>query len=492
MFHAKSNARHATGTYAGAGAENQCGYEPIVNSRTVPNSRNRYLSDYAKREFATSAAASNLKCWHSKEAPEEACTHEYGLGWGDEGGKAASNSDALGRAGEVLAFGANDDGQLCLGDYTDRHTPTLIPNMSSVMKVASGLRHTVLWQCNGNALPYRDSVGEETASQLFTCGTNVAGQLGVYNPLFSCKPPCIKPYGLDLPKEFPQLHATLHGTKCGRFGSEPCGSAMPLPVLGVHTCTHNACSAATINADVNPTWSSTCKWPDQRCRKFESRRIRQIAAAGDHTLVLVENTKWKTATRLKSEVVTGPDEVWGWGDNSAGAIGPTAVSGRTDAAFSSTDVGKTVRITGNNVLVDGNFRKVNWGEATHHDLTGKVKSVDPKYKGKVELEDDQEFENPADGLGSSWARNFVTCASPLDPEWRKPCRRGTAQNHTCLPYAETSQKNAMPRIKQISTSPTHSMLLVQRDQAIVGQRFAFTYGSNSHGRCMCMRACVRE
>ena len=65
------------------------------------------------------------------------------------------------------------------------------------------------------------------------------------------------------------------------------------------------------------------------------------------------------------------------------------------AAFSNRDMGKAVSITGNVVFVDGNVRKVNWGAAKHHDLTGTIKSVDPKYKGRVGLEDGQEFDNPA-------------------------------------------------------------------------------------------------
>ena len=65
-----------------------------------------------------------------------------------------------------------------------------------------------------------------------------------------------------------------------------------------------------------------------------------------------------------------------------------------DTAFSNADVGKEVSITGNDVKVDGQVRKVNWGDAKHQDLTGTITSVVPDYKGKVELEDGQEFENP--------------------------------------------------------------------------------------------------
>ena len=67
-----------------------------------------------------------------------------------------------------------------------------------------------------------------------------------------------------------------------------------------------------------------------------------------------------------------------------------------DAPFSSADVGKTVHITGDDVLVDGVTRTVNWGNAEHHDLIGVIQTVEEHYLGKVELEDGQEFENGGD------------------------------------------------------------------------------------------------
>ena len=70
---------------------------------------------------------------------------------------------------------------------------------------------------------------------------------------------------------------------------------------------------------------------------------------------------------------------------------------RSKAAFSNADVGKSVSITGDKVLVDGMVRNVNWGDTQHRSMDGWIKSVDPKYKGKVELEDGQEFENGAKG-----------------------------------------------------------------------------------------------
>ena len=61
--------------------------------------------------------------------------------------------------------------------------------------------------------------------------------------------------------------------------------------------------------------------------------------------------------------------------------------------ISSTDVGKFLYIEDDEVFVDGVARTVNWGDAKHHDLQGTIKSVEEKFKGKVELEDGQEFEN---------------------------------------------------------------------------------------------------
>ena len=50
-------------------------------------------------------------------------------------------------------------------------------------------------------------------------------------------------------------------------------------------------------------------------------------------------------------------------------------------------------ITGDDVHVDGKRRFLNWGDARHSDMQGKIVSVDFKYKGNVELESGQMFEN---------------------------------------------------------------------------------------------------
>ena len=77
------------------------------------------------------------------------------------------------------------------------------------------------------------------------------------------------------------------------------------------------------------------------------------------------------------------------------------------AAFSKADEGKMVSITGDKVLIDGTVRYPYWGDAKHGNMQGTIISVDEKYKGKVELQDGQAFENgeldtsSADGQGGA-------------------------------------------------------------------------------------------
>ena len=63
------------------------------------------------------------------------------------------------------------------------------------------------------------------------------------------------------------------------------------------------------------------------------------------------------------------------------------------AAFAKSDVGKEVTIEGDAVNIGSMRRDVRWGVAKHHDCTGTIKSVEETFKGKVKLEDGQEFEN---------------------------------------------------------------------------------------------------
>ena len=65
------------------------------------------------------------------------------------------------------------------------------------------------------------------------------------------------------------------------------------------------------------------------------------------------------------------------------------------AAITNADVGKDVRIKGDALTIDGEPRGITWADAKHRDCSGKIKRVDEKYKGKVQLEDGQEFENGA-------------------------------------------------------------------------------------------------
>ena len=50
-------------------------------------------------------------------------------------------------------------------------------------------------------------------------------------------------------------------------------------------------------------------------------------------------------------------------------------------------------IEGDSVRIGGKLRDVKWIDAKHHDCLGIIKSVVEKYKGRIELEDGQEFEN---------------------------------------------------------------------------------------------------
>ena len=57
--------------------------------------------------------------------------------------------------------------------------------------------------------------------------------------------------------------------------------------------------------------------------------------------------------------------------------------------FRITDIGRTVCIRSENVSIDGSSQVVAWGDAKHHDCTGKIKSVEVEQNGRVLLEDGQ-------------------------------------------------------------------------------------------------------
>ena len=65
--------------------------------------------------------------------------------------------------------------------------------------------------------------------------------------------------------------------------------------------------------------------------------------------------------------------------------------------ISKADEGKTVEIKDGKLMVDGVARTVQWGRAKKHaDCAGKIRSVEPKFMGKVKLDDCETFfENPA-------------------------------------------------------------------------------------------------
>ena len=67
------------------------------------------------------------------------------------------------------------------------------------------------------------------------------------------------------------------------------------------------------------------------------------------------------------------------------------------AAFSNEDEGKWLTITDSDVLVNLSVRNGSWGGVKPNDMEGTIASVDPTYRGQVELEGGQVFENGAQG-----------------------------------------------------------------------------------------------
>ncbi len=85
--------------------------------------------------------------------------------------------------GKVLSCGANDTGQLGIGDYTDRILPVYIKNINNtdyldnIIQIKAGYYNSIFLENNGNVL---------------ICGDNLHGQLGIgvwHTDLFSCNLP---------------------------------------------------------------------------------------------------------------------------------------------------------------------------------------------------------------------------------------------------------------------------------------------------------------
>ena len=144
---------------------------------------------------------------------------------------------------------------------------------------------------------------------------------------------------------------------------------------------------------------------------------------------------WVPAVRVrcpsKARVLPLGDSItWGLGDHCR----PPEWREDFPPAFTNADVGKAIRINGNEVTVEGELRHVLWGDAEHYNCTGKIGVVVEKLKGLVRLQNWNQFENPAapsgqqhncgyrlplysmldaDGLGVEMVR--APLFSPLEP-----------------------------------------------------------------------------
>ncbi|HEY1100828.1 MAG TPA: chromosome condensation regulator RCC1, partial [Myxococcota bacterium] len=72
-------------------------------------------------------------------------------------------SIVLDSTGHVWGFGDNANGQLCLGDTTNRLRPTRVEGIDDVVAVHRGFSHTLLLKADGT---------------VWACGLNTSGQLG--------------------------------------------------------------------------------------------------------------------------------------------------------------------------------------------------------------------------------------------------------------------------------------------------------------------------
>ena len=90
-----------------------------------------------------------------------------------------------------------------------------------------------------------------------------------------------------------------------------------------------------------------------------------------------------------------------WPDNESRVTAVVVNAHQSDGVFSNKDLGKTVRMRGDDVWVNGEPWNGFWGNASHpEDCTGRIVSVVQSVKGKVRLDSPNqcEFENPAHSL----------------------------------------------------------------------------------------------
>lgn len=110
---------------------------------------------------------------------------------------------ALDQLGQVWAFGSNESGQLGLGHYETLDTPTLIPELSGIIRIAAGRNHSLfldqdgqVWACGESFEPYPQIISDlptiteiavggqhslllDNLGQVWTFGSNEYGQLGL-------------------------------------------------------------------------------------------------------------------------------------------------------------------------------------------------------------------------------------------------------------------------------------------------------------------------
>jgi alpha-tubulin suppressor-like RCC1 family protein len=91
----------------------------------------------------------------------------------------AYHSLALGRDGTVMVCGANDCGQLGLGDTDNRDTFTVVPGLSGVVDIDAGDRHTIAVTCEGEVWTWGEGRatghGVDAEDTLWLVPTKVTG-----------------------------------------------------------------------------------------------------------------------------------------------------------------------------------------------------------------------------------------------------------------------------------------------------------------------------